>query len=201
MEPDFRPEIYIHAKLQPPTVGTYDLVGLLGIALALAGIALALLGTQDWKAGALLLAIVGVLVVGMQRTLHQLAYSPLPDVLGDRKELRGACEVRGDEEPDDIVRSLYQFSSYGTSKTTWPILGIFSIIGAVVLGCVLAPETSWARASLISFVTLLLTAFFADAFYYAHGELQAQMYRDSLYCQYCALRSFRAAKERSIKTH
>jgi len=122
-------------------------------------------------------------------------YGPLTDVIGDHKWLRGMdVSTAGTEEPEDIVRTLYQFSSYSSIKTSWPIVTFFAMFGALALGSVLSSSSSWPVCVFASFLTILLAHAYTDGFHKCHGETQAQMYRDSLYCGYRSSLAWRAGR-------
>ena len=79
-----------------------------------------------------------ILLPGVIRTVAGFGYGPLTDVLFDGKWLRGTDASKHDaDEPADIVRALYQFSSYRVSKTSWPTQALFFLLGAFALGSVL----------------------------------------------------------------
>lgn len=158
----------------------------------------ALMTSQRHGAGdtAILVLLVTGAFLATIPVFRGVAYGPYTDVLSDFKIKRGACEVTGDEDLGDIVRALYQFSSYESVRTTWPVSTLFLLIGAIVSACVVRPETGWLRATLLYFFLSLVTHAYLVSFCSSHGEQQAQMYRDTLYCRYKAAEAVQAALRR-----
>jgi len=158
----------------------------------------ALMTSQRHGAGdaAILVLLMVAAFLALIPAFKGAAYGPYMDVLGDFRVKRGACEVTGDEDLGDIVRALYQFSSYDSVRTTWPVSTLFFLIGAIISACVVRPETGWLRATLLYFFLSLITYSFIIGFCASHGGQQAQMYRDTLYCRYKAAEAVQAAQKR-----
>lgn len=158
------------------------------------GLVLLLCNKSEWFPFFALLLLLFVACIGMLLCLSKNAYGPLTDVLGDGKWMRGECIGDGDyeEDPEDVVRTLYQFSSYDTVKTGWPVVLLYSFLGSIGLGSVITSSTSWILSTFLSFIAMILVQAYIAAFHESHGGMQAQMYMDALYCKYRSLLAYRA---------
>ena len=139
---------------------------------------------EDNKSTIVLLLLLAICFTSLFPLFSNTAYGPATDILLDDKHLRGACEAKGDEELSDLVRALYQFCSYDSVQTIWPIVVFFSMISAIVCTSLIGEHTTWFCSALIVFVTIVLAFMFVSGFVGSHGQLQAQMYRDAIYCRY-----------------
>ena len=121
------------------------------------------------------------------------AYGVAADVLGLTSE-RGACEVSDDDDPAAIVRSLYQFASFPSTRTSWPVVFLYSLLAAIALRSLTTISASWTQAVFVNFVVIVAVEAYASSFRRVHVDNQAQIFLDSLYCKYQAARALAAGR-------
>ena len=124
------------------------------------------------------------------------AYGVAADVLGLTSE-RGACEVSETDDPAGIVRSLYQFASFPTTRTSWPVVFLYSLLAAIALRSLTTISASWTQAVFVNFVVIVAVEAYASSFRRVHADTQAQIFLDSLYCKYQAARALAAGRRSS----
>lgn len=115
------------------------------------------------------------------------AYCPAGDTAGLSPE-RGMCVPKSDETEDELVRSMYAFSSYPSTRTDWPPLLLFSFIGAVFLASVL-DVPRFAPAVCVAMLIIYLVHATVMHFTYSHNIIDAQTKLDNLYCRFRTLRA------------
>lgn len=172
-------------------------IALLYGGLAAAGVVLVCVAKQPLAQVLALLLILAVLATAFATCLTGHSYTAASDVLGHPyKEvdwLLGNNADRGAAlapmHQDELVRTMYQFASYESVRTQWPVMAVFSFCGAVVTSSLVGAPDDWLRTLIISFVIMVLTQTLVHGFALHHGVAQAQMYRDSLYCAYRELRA------------
>ena len=121
------------------------------------------------------------------------SYGVASDVVGLASE-RGVCDVSEHDDPAAIVRSLYQFASFPTTRTSWPVVFLYSFLAAIALRALATNSTSWSRAVFINFVVIVAVEAYISSFRRVHGDAQAQIFLDALYCRYQAARALRAGR-------
>ena len=148
------------------------------------------------KHGKLLTVILLVSLMAISIVLSGLGYSARPDVekSGPR---RGECSPGDGDTEQSLVSELYQFASYDVAKTEWPIYLLLSVIGAISIGAVVDPTSSWSKIACVALVVSLLVYSFGSAFCLVHGHMQAQIIRDAIYCKYNVLRARQEAARRA----
>lgn len=133
-----------------------------------------------------------ICVTGFLFLLSGRCYSAESDVLAGEYRQRGRNLVEEKMKApnlDECVRTLYQFASYHSTRSIWPITGLFSLGGAIAVGAVVGPPDEWLRTVIVVFLGMMLVQSFANGYATYHGTSQAQFYRDSLYCRYRELRA------------
>ena len=133
-------------------------------------------------------AIAGLIVVSfaaMYNVLAGVGYSAHTDVR-DKKH-RGGCEILEGDTEASVVRDFYRYVSYPSVRTDWPVRFMFAVFGSLSLGAVLQPSDGWLRIACIAMMVITLVQVWSSSFTSVHGEAQAQIARDALYCKYNVL--------------
>jgi hypothetical protein len=139
-----------------------------------------------WKESVAFTAFILVGLVGVCNLFSGAGYSAYTDT--DTKTYQGDCNIGEGDTEESVVRELYRYGSYNMSKTDWPVRLMFAIFGALSLAAVARPGDSLIRTATLALAVILLVQLWSQAFTSVHGDIQAQIRRDSLYCKYNVLR-------------
>ena len=167
---------------------------LLGGAVITCTVCMIYFNESAWKETLGLTILIFVGFAGVCNVFSGIGYSAYTDT--DDKKNRGDCHVQNGETEASVVRELYQYASYPNVKTEWPIRVLFAVFGSLSAGAIIQPSDGWIRITVITMVIILLVQIYSAGFSHVHGDLQAQILRDTTYCKYNVLLSQRQADPR-----